>query len=76
LTAHLGTPQSIILIGHSFGSFISNALLRIDPSAADAAILTGLAYVNNGSNYAPDPRSAQSANRIDAEPGLDAGYLI
>jgi pimeloyl-ACP methyl ester carboxylesterase len=67
LTAHLGTPQSIILIGHSFGSFISNALLRIDPSAADAAILTGLAYVNNATNYALvlealNPRIASTQN--------------
>jgi hypothetical protein len=42
-------------------------LLRIDPSAADAAILTGLAYVNNATNYALvlealNPRIASTQN--------------
>ena len=34
-------PTSIILIGHSYGSFMINSLLASNPTLADAAIMTG-----------------------------------
>ncbi|KAE9366180.1 alpha/beta-hydrolase [Stipitochalara longipes BDJ] len=35
------TPKKIVLIGHSLGSIISNALLASNPTIADSTILTG-----------------------------------
>ncbi|KAI9757587.1 MAG: hypothetical protein M4579_003399 [Chaenotheca gracillima] len=43
-TSSIGTPKSLVLVGHSFGSFISNALVAESPKSADAVILTGIAY--------------------------------
>ena len=43
-----GTPRSLILIGHSFGSATSNAALVHVPSLVDAAVLTGFGL--NGSS--------------------------
>ena len=34
-------PTSIILVGHSFGSLLVNALVATKPTLADAAIMTG-----------------------------------
>ena len=34
-------PTSIVLIGHSYGSFMINSLLAANPTIADAAIMTG-----------------------------------
>jgi hypothetical protein len=41
-TSTIGKPKAVVLVGHSTGSFLSNALLAISPHSADAAILTGL----------------------------------
>jgi pimeloyl-ACP methyl ester carboxylesterase len=37
-------PSKVVLLGHSLGSAISNAVLRSDPGLVDAAVLTGIAY--------------------------------
>ncbi|PMD47059.1 hypothetical protein L207DRAFT_606113 [Hyaloscypha variabilis F] len=39
-----GKPSKIAHVGHSFGSFISNALIATTPQLSDAAILTGIGY--------------------------------
>ena len=41
------TPSKVVLLGHSFGSVISNAVLLTEAELVDAALLIGLAY--NGS---------------------------
>ncbi|KAI9695059.1 MAG: hypothetical protein M1820_008952 [Bogoriella megaspora] len=38
------SPSQAILVGHSFGSLVTNAVLRSDPGSVDAAVLTGVAY--------------------------------
>ncbi|KAG8525997.1 uncharacterized protein KY384_000759 [Bacidia gigantensis] len=43
---HFGPPNALILLGHSFGSFLSNSALAADPTIASAAILTS--YGLNG----------------------------
>jgi pimeloyl-ACP methyl ester carboxylesterase len=43
-TGSLGTPSKVVHVGHSFGSFLSNALIAATPALSDAAILTGIAY--------------------------------
>ncbi|CZR53610.1 uncharacterized protein PAC_03490 [Phialocephala subalpina] len=37
-------PAKVILLGHSFGSVVSNALLATNPALVDGAILTGIGY--------------------------------
>ncbi|KAH7370902.1 Alpha/Beta hydrolase protein [Rhexocercosporidium sp. MPI-PUGE-AT-0058] len=37
-------PNNVVLVGHSFGSVISNALLVSKPGLVDAAVLTGISY--------------------------------
>lgn len=38
------TPKKVILVGHSYGSVLTNALLSTNPDIVDSAILTGWAY--------------------------------
>ncbi|CZR60457.1 uncharacterized protein PAC_10353 [Phialocephala subalpina] len=45
-TGSFGKPSKIVHVGHSFGSFISNALIATTPKLSDAAILTGIGYSN------------------------------
>lgn len=40
-TGSVGVPDSIVLLGHSFGSYLSHALVAYKPDAVDALILTG-----------------------------------
>jgi pimeloyl-ACP methyl ester carboxylesterase len=63
------------MIGHSFGSFITNALLATSPGAADAAILTGLGLTMNSQVQieAFDLRVASLQDRKWSD--RDAGYL-
>ncbi|KAF2434575.1 alpha/beta-hydrolase [Tothia fuscella] len=75
-TDTVGIPKQLILLGHSFGSFTTQALLTEAPQIADAAILTGMAY-------SQDPRvviealDLRIANRQNAKwKGLDNGYVI
>jgi pimeloyl-ACP methyl ester carboxylesterase len=46
-TGTLGTPLKIVHVGHSFGSYLTNALIATTPALSDAAILTGMAYGEN-----------------------------
>lgn len=46
------SPSKIVLLGHSFGSVVSNAVLSSHPEMVDAAILTGIAY--NASSTIPN----------------------
>lgn len=38
--------KKLVLVGHSFGSFTSNAAIALEPDLADGIILTGLSYPN------------------------------
>jgi pimeloyl-ACP methyl ester carboxylesterase len=75
-TGSTGTPKSLVLVGHSFGSALSAAAVTVSPDLADGLILTGFSY--NGSNGAGflesfAPRIAsQEHSRWDK---LDTGYL-
>lgn len=40
-TGGFGTPKSLVLVGHTFGSVISAALVTADPSIAEGLVLTG-----------------------------------
>ena len=41
-----GAPSKVVHVGHSFGSYISNALIATTPHLSDAAILTGIAFAD------------------------------
>lgn len=62
-------------IGHSFGSFLSNALLATSPSLSDGAILTGLGYSAGGASF--EAWSARIAAQLSPGkwPGRDLHYV-
>ena len=37
-------PKKVVLVGHSFGSGVSNAVLAASPGIVDGAVLTGIGY--------------------------------
>lgn len=61
-TGSLGKPSNIVHAGHSFGSFLSNALIAQSPQLSDAALLTGLGYDMSGSNPATEALGLRIAN--------------
>ncbi|KAI9716886.1 MAG: hypothetical protein M1812_005035 [Candelaria pacifica] len=76
-TGNTGTPKAIVLVGHSYGSYLSNSLIASDPTIADAAVLTGIKY---GSSIAFNVLVAWGARiaSTQAPPKFadrDTGYL-
>ncbi|KAH6711756.1 Alpha/Beta hydrolase protein [Leptodontidium sp. MPI-SDFR-AT-0119] len=66
-TGGFGTPKSLVLVGHTFGSVISAALVTADPSIAEGLVLTGFSF--NGTNgagfleaFQPRIASGESSN--------------
>jgi len=49
-TATIIEPQKIVLVGHSLGSCISNALVAAIPNLVDGAVLTGWSFNSTPSN--------------------------
>ncbi|KAH6661673.1 Alpha/Beta hydrolase protein [Halenospora varia] len=50
-------PSKLVLVGHSLGSAISNAVLHSNPGLVDAAVLTGFSYY--GVNSSPSLQAKQ-----------------
>lgn len=46
-TGSVGKPKSVVLVGHSFGSFVSNTLVGKYPALVDGVVLTGIGYSEN-----------------------------
>ncbi|KAF2799866.1 alpha/beta-hydrolase [Melanomma pulvis-pyrius CBS 109.77] len=69
--------KKIILVGHSFGSYTSNALIAAEPDLVDGAVLTGLGYPNatDAANAATPWVPTAFAARIPSHSRLDTGYL-
>jgi alpha-beta hydrolase superfamily lysophospholipase len=70
-------PKKVVLLGHSFGSVISNAVLAKNTSIVDGAILTGIGYENPSSaetflSWQPKLARIQSPARWRQ---LDGGYI-
>ncbi|KAF2496778.1 alpha/beta-hydrolase [Lophium mytilinum] len=81
-TGAIGKPKNIVLVGHSFGSFMSAALINDQPKLVDGVVLTGIAYPNATDLAGPD--SAWSLETFAARIArfqdkkwskLDTGYL-
>lgn len=72
----IGKPAKVVVVGHSFGSYSSNAAIAENPGLADAAILTG--YGLNGSGQLSlqgwAPRVAR-LQRPSEWSDLDFGYV-
>jgi alpha-beta hydrolase superfamily lysophospholipase len=69
------TPRKVVLVGHSFGSVVSNALLAATPNLVDGAILTGIGYDIPSSAPALEslqPRLARLQSSVWNK--LDSGY--
>jgi pimeloyl-ACP methyl ester carboxylesterase len=78
-TSKIGIPKSLVLVGHSYGSLISNIFLAKFPTLADAAVLTGFAYAPQPS-YTSVFLASQAARIASVQnPGkyahLDTGYI-
>lgn len=56
-------PTSVVLVGHSFGSDLSNSLIAAKPDLADAAILTGYGLKGLDARLALQGFAPRVANR-------------
>lgn len=70
-------PKSVVLVGHSFGSVISNAVLATNPGLVDGAVLTSIGYEIPDtavafSSWQPRLARQQSPGRWRQ---LDGGYV-
>jgi len=69
-------PKNVVLLGHSFGSTVSNALLRATPDLVDGAVLTGIGYEipsTSVSFEAFQPKLARLQSQKFKQ--LDGGYV-
>lgn len=70
-------PKNLVLVGHSFGSVVSNSLLATNPSIVDGAVLIGIGYSvpSTPINFeAWQPRLARLASP-ERWRQLDGGYV-
>ncbi|KAF2187680.1 alpha/beta-hydrolase [Zopfia rhizophila CBS 207.26] len=74
--------EKIILVGHSFGSFTSNALIAVEPDIADGAVLTGIGYANSTDlasvaiAWLPSAFASRIASTLSPHySSLDTGYV-
>ncbi|CAG8951122.1 hypothetical protein HYFRA_00006520, partial [Hymenoscyphus fraxineus] len=74
-TGSLGKPAKLAHLGHSFGSFLSNALISDSPELSDAALLTGLGYDMSGIAPSMEALALRIANRQSKFKALDNEYL-
>ncbi|KAK7415045.1 hypothetical protein QQX98_006183 [Neonectria punicea] len=78
-TGTLGKPDRLVVMGFSFGSFITHFAVAENPDIADAAVLTAINYNTTGLNanglvrsFVPRVASLQNPRRFGT---LDPGYL-
>ncbi|MCJ1381429.1 hypothetical protein MMC17_004539 [Xylographa soralifera] len=76
-TGSLGMPSKIVVLGFSFGSFVTTTLVATEPTLVDGAILTGLGYAPTA--FAPFFEAYQSRIAATQDPAkfgeLDSGVL-
>lgn len=78
-TGNIGKPNSIVLVGHSFGSITSNSLITKYPKLVNGATLTGIAYapVPNLQKVLVETAAPRIASNMSPSQfkDLDSGYL-
>lgn len=71
-------PSKVVLVGHSFGSGVSNGVLATNPTGVDGAILTGVYY--GALNAAPSLQGKQNRRASLVDPdrwgSLDGGWMV
>lgn len=76
-TGSLGVPSKVVVLGFSFGSFVTTSLVATQPTIMDGAIFTGLGYAPTA--FAPFFEAYQSRIASHQDPvkfvGLDTGVL-
>ena len=75
-TDSLGVPKKLVLVGHSIGSFFTNSLFVEAPEIADAAILTGIGFTQDGATETEAFGLRIAAHQDKKWSELDNGYLI
>lgn len=78
-TGTFGKPQKLVVMGFSFGSYITHFAVAENPTIADGVVLTGINYNTTGLNlnglvrsFVPRIASIQNPRRFGL---LDPGYL-
>ncbi|KAF7555103.1 hypothetical protein G7Z17_g2455 [Cylindrodendrum hubeiense] len=78
-TGSFGKPDKLVVMGFSFGSFITHFAVAENPTIADAAVLTGISYNTSAINanglvrsFVPRIASLQNPRLFGT---LDPGYL-
>ncbi|KAL8689070.1 MAG: hypothetical protein Q9224_004729, partial [Gallowayella concinna] len=83
-TPSIGKPESIVLVGHAYGSYTSQDLITTRPNIVDGVVLMGIGYVDNPevaieslkvSLEAYAPRIAKTIRPQDFD-SFDTGYLF
>ncbi|KAL3419304.1 hypothetical protein PVAG01_09526 [Phlyctema vagabunda] len=76
-TGSLGVPTNVVHVGHSFGSFLTSALLAATPDLSDGAILTGVSYNGSQTGTLVEGFGLRVANQQAPGKwsGRDTGYL-
>jgi pimeloyl-ACP methyl ester carboxylesterase len=75
-TGNLGVPSKVVHVGHSYGSFLINALLAAAPNLSDGAILTGTAYGQSKSVFWASWSLRIASEQVSPRwTGRDSGYL-
>lgn len=67
----------LVLVGHSFGSVVSNAVLHSSPISVDAAVLTGVSYYGVVGSETLQAKQLRLANTVNAQRwgSLDNAYM-
>ena len=70
----VGTPEKIVHVGHSFGSFFTSAFIAAYPDLSDAAIITG--FILNEHLGAAGTAAFQAEYAAAHGYDLPSGYMI
>ena len=77
-THGIGKPTSLILVGHSYGSALTNGVVAANPAAADGIILTGFSHNVSAQNLVGTVDAFQSriaSGQASRFKGFDSGWL-
>lgn len=78
-TGKVGPAKSVVVVGHSFGSQITNILLTRYPKLVDATVLTGQGYesIPYGAQLLAESIEPRIASQLDSKQfgELDTAYL-
>jgi len=75
-TDTIGLPKKVVLLGHSFGSFITQGLVAVAPDVADAVVLTGINFAIDGGVVIEGFDLRVAALQDKKWKALDSGYVI